>query len=289
MNEKVSIVIPAFNAENTLKNCLNSILSQSYKNYELIIVNNNSSDNSEKIIREFTAKSKKIKSFFEKQISRGAARNTGEKQAKGEIILMTDADCIVPKNWIESMIKPIIKNGFDAVQGFQENIQNNFWSKQIQICAYARTESNDKELIGRIDTKNFAIKTSTLKKLGFSNRKYLSGNDTDLSIKIQNNHLRLMFLNSIKVKHHHPSSFKQVITKYFYRAYWCARITRDNKYFLKNTQFKKRTAQTFWYFMKFFPGLITTMFTKGFKYAYFDFITGLAWRAGLTYEKIKRT
>ena len=286
-NSLVSVIIPVFNSEKTLRNCLESVLNQTYKNYELIIVNNNSSGRSKKIIQEFE-KNKKIKYFFEKKISRGAARNTGEKRAKGEIILMTDADCIVPKNWLENMIKPIMTEKYDAVQGSQENFQNNYWSKQTQIRSKAKNEFVTEEVIGRVDTKNFAIKTSALKQLGFTSRKYVSGNDTDLSIKVQKNNLKLKFLNNIKVKHHHPTSFKKLVHKYFYRAYWCTKITQDNNNYLKNTDFKRRTAQTFWYFIKFLPGLVKTLFTKGFKYTYFDLVTGSTWRMGILYGYLKK-
>ncbi|MBC8501374.1 MAG: glycosyltransferase [DPANN group archaeon] len=285
---QVSVIIPIFNSEKTLNGCLESVLNQSFKNYEVILVDNNSTDKSKQIISSFQNSNKKIRYFFEKEISRGAARNRGEKQAKGDIILMADADCVVPRSWIENMIFPIVANGYDAIQGFQENFQNNFWSKQTQIRLALKMNSFDSQnTIGMIDTKNFAIKTSVLKRLGFTNRKYISGNDTDLSIRFKKNNLKLVFLKSVKVKHNHPNSFRTIVSKCFYRAYWCAIIAKDNKDYLKNTDFLKRTNQTFFSFMKFFPGLFKTLFTKGLKYTYFDLVTGLTWRVGLIYSKIK--
>lgn len=281
-NLRASVIIPAYNAEKTLRQCLDSVLGQTYKNYEVIVVDNNSTDKTKDIIKEFQSKNKEVRYLFEATRARGAARNTAEKAADGDIILMTDSDCIVPKGWIEGMIKPIISEGYDAAQGFEENISDDFWSRYRQIKSLEKFERVDENnIIGKIDTKNFAIKREILKNLGFTERKYLSGNDTALSIKLAKNNLKVKFLTGIKVKHFHPNSLKEVFRKQIYRARWTTIITRDNIDFLKNTNFLRETNQTMWTLIKFFPGLIKTTLLRGFNYAYYDLITGLSWRIGL--------
>jgi len=130
---EVSIIIPVYNGEKTLRQCLNSVLNQTYENYEVIVVDNNSTDKTKDIIKEFQDKSRKMKYLFEPQRGRGAARNTGERTAKGNIVLMTDSDCIVPNDWIRHMIKPIINEGYDAVQGFESSATKDFWSRHQQL------------------------------------------------------------------------------------------------------------------------------------------------------------
>lgn len=284
-NPKVSIIIPAYNSEKTLRQCLNSVLNQIYKNYEVIVVNNNSTDETKDIIKEFQKKNRKVKYFFESIRKMGAARNTGEKRAEGEIILMTDSDCIVPCNWITEMIKPIITGRYNGVQGSEINATDDFWNRQIQLGVLEKIKKtkNKNIIIGRIDPKNFAISREALKKIGFTSRKYFSAMDTELAIRFQKNNLKLKFLKNIKIKHHHADNIRTVIRKYCYRAYWCTIVTKDHKNFLKNTDFLKETAQTPFSFIKFFPGLIKTVIQKGFKYAYYDFITGVSWRIGLIY------
>jgi len=289
MRSKISVIIPVYNGEKTLKQCLGSVLSQSYKNYEVIVVNNNSTDKTKEIIKSFQKrnKDKKVKYLFEQQKGRGAARNTGEIMAEGKIILMTDTDCIVPKDWIKNMVKAI--EGHDAVQGFEKNIENNFWSRYRQINSKKKCEKEEiKNPIGRIDTKNFAIKKDVLKKIGFTSRKYISGNDTDLSIKLVKNKLKVKFLKDIKVKHFHPNSLKKIMKKQIYRAKWTTIISHDYQNFLKNTNFLKETNQTPWTFFKFFPGLIWTTIKKGIKYTSYDFIVGISWRIGLIYGWSKK-
>ena len=291
MKPIVSVIIPTYNSEKTLKQCLISVLNQIYKNYEIIVVNNNSTDKTKQIIKEFQmkekSKNKKIKYVFEPKIGRGPARNTGEKKAKGEIILMTDSDCIVPEDWIKEMVKAI--KGHDAVQGFQKSASNNFWSRNYQMDSKKKhKKENMKNPIGKIDTKNFAIKKRVLKNIGLTSKKYISGNDTDLSIKLAKNNCRVKFIKNIRVEHLHPNSLKKVFRKQLYKARWTIVITYDNKNFLKNTAFLKDTCQTSWSFIKFFPGLIGTTIRKGMERAYYDFAIGISWRIGLIYGWIKK-
>ena len=271
MIPKVSIIVPAFNCEKTLSNCLNSILNQTHKNFEVIIVDNNSYDRTREIIKGFEFKDKRVKYVFEQQIGRGAARHKGEMAAKGDIILMTDADCIVPVNWINEMINPIIAGDFDAVQGSDILKSNNF---------------NNGDIIGNIDTKNFAISFNTLKVIGFTNSNYVSGNDTDLSIRLHKHNVKIKFLLNVKVKHKLNSSL-ELFKKQFIRAFWCTKITKDNINILLNTDFLYRTNQTPYTFIKFFPGLFISLIVSGFKYTYFDLISGSAWRIGLIWGMIR--
>jgi len=287
-NPEVSVIIPIYNREKKLGICLKSVLNQTYKDYEIIVVDNNSTDNTKQVIKEFQKKNKKIKYLFETKKGIGAARNTGEKNAKGKIILMTDSDCIVPKNWIKEMIKPMIEENYDAVQGFDENAAKDFWNKHYQLESNKKLENRKNQIIGYIDTKNFAIKTASLKKIGFTSRKEAHGNDTALSIKIVKNNFKIKFVEDVKVKHFHPDSLSKVIETCIHRAKWTAIITKDNKDFLTKTDFLKRTAQTPKTFLEFFPGLIGAI-KKGKRFFYYNLTTGISWRIGLICGSIKKS
>jgi len=290
-NPKVSIIIPCYNSEKTLIECLNSVLNQTYKNYEIIVVDNNSTDNTKKIIKQNQEKSRKIKYLFEPKIGRGSARNTGEKNAKGEIILMTDSDCIVPKNWIKEMIEPIINKECDAVQGFEENINKDFWSKQYQLRAVKKYKSvkniKGKEILGKIDTKNFAIKRKLLENIGLTSKKQVSANDAELGVRMAKNNFNVKFLKNTKVKHYHRNSLKQVIKKQLCNAEHSIRLVREHKDFLKKTGMIESLNQTPYSFIGFFPGLIGTISKESFSYALYEFITGFFWRVGIVIGLLK--
>jgi len=113
----ISVVIPAYNEEKEIKNCLDSFVKQTAtKTYEVILVNNNSTDKTTTIAEGYFGKLN-LKIFFEKEKGRGAARNKGFMEASGNIILSTDADTKVPPNWIEELSNKLLESRAVAVSG----------------------------------------------------------------------------------------------------------------------------------------------------------------------------
>lgn len=96
MEKSISIIIPVYNSSHTLKECLDSIFSSTYRNFEIIIVNDCSADNSVLIAKKYICK---IINLSE-QRGPAFARNKGLSLAKGEIIAFLDADCVVPQDWL---------------------------------------------------------------------------------------------------------------------------------------------------------------------------------------------
>lgn len=99
---KVSVIIPAYNEEKNIRKCIVAIQNQTSKPDEIIVVDNNSTDKTSEI-----AKSMGVQVVFESRKGTSYARNAGYEKSHGDIILRTDADTIVPKNWVERM-----KEGF---------------------------------------------------------------------------------------------------------------------------------------------------------------------------------
>lgn len=113
----VSVIIPAYNEEKLIGRCLDSLIKQKTKyQFEVVVVNNNSTDNTVKEVRKF-ADRLDIKIIFEKIKGRGPARKTGFENARGDIFLSTDADTILPTDWIETMVTGLIKSKAGAVTG----------------------------------------------------------------------------------------------------------------------------------------------------------------------------
>lgn len=108
MKPEVSIIIPCFNRGALIKDTLNSVLNQSYTNWECIIVDDQSEDDSHKVIRDFLAKDKRFK-FFVRPNSRlkgaNACRNIGFEKSKGTYINWLDSDDILDKNHIDLHLK----------------------------------------------------------------------------------------------------------------------------------------------------------------------------------------
>ena len=88
---KVSVIVPVYNVEKYLKKCLDSLVKQTLNGVEIIVVNDGSPDNSQKIIDEYTKKYKNVKSYIKENGGLSDARNYGIKKATGEYISFVDS------------------------------------------------------------------------------------------------------------------------------------------------------------------------------------------------------
>lgn len=110
-----SIVIPAYNEEDYIGACLQSLTWQKTKNkFEVVVVDNNSTDKTNEVAKSYKDKLN-IRVIVEKKQGRGVARWRGFEEAQGKIIFSTDADTILPENWIESFMKHFQKKDVVAV------------------------------------------------------------------------------------------------------------------------------------------------------------------------------
>jgi glycosyltransferase involved in cell wall biosynthesis len=109
----LTIVIPVFNEQNHLKTCLEAIAAQTVVPDEVLVIDNNSTDNSRQIAKQFPF----VRLLNEKKQGVLFAKNTGFKSAKGDIVGRIDADSILPPRWVEK-VKDLMADGrFDALTG----------------------------------------------------------------------------------------------------------------------------------------------------------------------------
>ncbi len=116
-NDKVSVIIPVYNAEKFLNRCLDSVINQSYKNLEIICVNDGSKDSSLKILKDYQKRDDRIIIIDKENAGVSSARNDGIRKSTGEYISFVDADDWVEIDMIESLYNSIIENGVDVVRG----------------------------------------------------------------------------------------------------------------------------------------------------------------------------
>src|SRR3989344_4603321 len=126
----VSIIIPVYNEEATIKKCIETLRNQSYEPLEIIIVDDSSTDKTVEIIKKCQMSNVKCKMFRQHHLGPGPARNLGAKQAEGKILVFVDADMTFDKNFIKDLIQPIINER--AIGTFSKNEMNankdNIWS-----------------------------------------------------------------------------------------------------------------------------------------------------------------
>lgn len=112
---KVSIIVPVYNIEKEIRKCLDSLVNQNFDDYEIIVVNDGSTDNSQSIIDEFVKKySKKVKSYIKKNGGLSDARNYGLKKASGDYIAFVDGDDYVCEDMLQVVYKKA-QEGYDIV------------------------------------------------------------------------------------------------------------------------------------------------------------------------------
>lgn len=104
-NPLVSILIPVYNSSKYLRKCLESILNQSYTNFECILINDGSTDDSGKICDEFSLKDNRFKTLHKRNEGVSKARNLGLEQSKGEWIIMIDSDDYVNHDYVKEFLK----------------------------------------------------------------------------------------------------------------------------------------------------------------------------------------
>ena len=114
-NEKVSIIVPVFNTEKYFDECILSLINQTYKNIELIIVDDGTKDNCGKKADEYTQKDRRVKVVHKENGGLSSARNYGLKYATGDYICFIDSDDFVSEDFVEKMVKASIENNADMV------------------------------------------------------------------------------------------------------------------------------------------------------------------------------
>ncbi len=213
-NVLVSIVIPAYNEERYIGKSLESLLSQTYKNVEIIVVDDSSGDKTVEIANKF-----KVIVLSQEHKGAGAARNLGAKKAKGEILIFPDADMRYNSDYVNKLISPIIKK--EAVGTFnKERVANsdNIWARCWSINSdFYSGEREPKNLPNKLPIFRAILKSEFDRAGGFDESVGYT-DDNSLSKKLKA--LALLAPGAIAY-HFNPESLFEV----FYSARWIGRGT----------------------------------------------------------------
>lgn len=171
----VSVLICVKNCEKHIKDCINSILQQSFTDFELILVDDLSNDGTISIIKDF--KDKRIRYYRNQQwLGISKSRNVCLKHAKGEFLFFTDGDCIVSKDWIEQGLQYLKDENCAGVEGKTYYVSKNYEPTFADhVC-----ESQ----VGDFMTGNIAYKRNIVKKVGWFDEKYSCHEDRDFGLRV---------------------------------------------------------------------------------------------------------
>lgn len=117
---KVSVIVPVYNVENYIRGMLTSVQNQTFKDFEVVIINDGSPDNSQAIIDEFCAADPRFRSFVQENGGVAAARNNGIAKAEGDYVVFYDPDDYIPPEALEKLYKTAASKNADMVIGIME-------------------------------------------------------------------------------------------------------------------------------------------------------------------------
>ena len=103
MKRKYSVIVPVYNVEKYINECLSSLINQTYKNIEIVVINDGSSDNSLSLIEEYSRIDDRIRVIDQKNMGLGYTRNVGIDNAVGDYILFVDSDDYISLNTCEEI------------------------------------------------------------------------------------------------------------------------------------------------------------------------------------------
>lgn len=214
--KKVSIVVTVKNEEQAIKALLDSLEIQTFVPEEIIIVDGGSTDRTIEIIEKRMEKNKMIKLVVARGSVIARGRNVGVSNSVGEIIAMTDAGCIINKNWLLNIVEPLLaKPKIGIVAGSYEMTGKSLFQEAIK--PYLGTTY---KLIVSSNffpsTRSIAFKKSVWKKIdGFSEDLELAGEDTLFNYQAIKKEIQFRLARTAIVKWEVPKSLKEFFKKIF--------------------------------------------------------------------------
>jgi glycosyltransferase involved in cell wall biosynthesis len=176
MKTNVSVIVCVKDAEKYISDCITSILDQTFKDFEIVIIEDGCSDDTAYIIEKFN--DERIRHFRNpKNIGIAKSRNKGLKLSKGEYIFFTDADCVASKNWIEQGLKSLEDQKYVGVEGKIYYVSKDYKPTfSDHVC--------ENEHGGHFMTGNMAYKRSIIESVGGFDERYNYLEDRDLALRI---------------------------------------------------------------------------------------------------------
>ncbi len=192
---KVSVIVPAYNATKTIDLCLKSILKQDFSDYEVIVIDDGSTDDT----------GKKVKKYPVRLVSKAhegtpAARNAGFKVSKGDILVFVDSDCVAKKDLIAKLIEPLKDPKIGVTQAWWE-VANK--GKLIPALIFKTYEyfTRNLEYPDFLWSYCFAIRRELLQKLGMFDVAWIRIEDVAFAYKVIKEGYKIYLMKEVRIGH----------------------------------------------------------------------------------------
>lgn len=217
-SQKCSILIAGWNAENYIENCVNSLLSNDHPNFEIILITGGIDNSYELSLKMKEKYPEKIKVLKQEVPNKNKALNTGLPYVEGDIIVLTDIDCIYQKNWLSKITKIFENHKYNVITGlylpFNDRTTSLAEYNRIKIGYNLLKFSNDSVIVGnKLCGANAAFRKETfLKKIGKFDESIPTGDDKILGITFNNKGEDLHYFQDIYIYSEcHSNSIRRFI------------------------------------------------------------------------------
>lgn len=255
----ISVLITTRNRAKILNQCLKSLVQQSRKPDEIVVVDNSSWDNTREIVESF--KKFQVRYFFEKNIGIAYGRNRGLKEAKGEIFAFIDDDCTASKNWLKAIEKTFKRDkNIVGIVGRSKNMfpKNpyataeqcgfSYWYLKHIISLGKEEILQDGEII---NFKNAAFRSSFFGKTKFDTGLMMgqfSEEDTEIRERLfrkLKSKEKIIYQPKVIISHRNRTTFRQLVSRRFYKGISFAEY-RDRNPAIPANHFKSNLILSKW-------------------------------------------
>lgn len=237
---KISVIIPAYNAQHTIAKTLEALQKQDYPDpFEVIVVDDGSVDDTARVVRGFSA----VRYVYQVNAGPAAARNHGARIAKGVYLAFTDSDCVPRPDWISMLMRGFTQHEVAVVMGgygiANPDIPLASCVHREIVFRHARLMPDFPKVFG---SYNFCVKKEIFGGVGGFDVSYrnASGEDNDLSYKIGRAAGRIYFKRDALVDHYHPVKVSKYLKEQFRHGFWRAQM------YVTHPAMLKGDGYTFW-------------------------------------------
>jgi len=268
----ISVVVPSYNAEKTLGKNINSLLNQSYKNVEIIVVDDGSLDKTLKVAFGFRKKSKRVKIISISHSGSARARNIGIKKSKGKYIVFISSDIWVKPSFIKSLISLLVNNpgisGVDCYFGIDKAYSYTFIEFLLALervgAVYAMNKGNEDDSKAAIFFKKKSIgQTKFDEKLSF-------GEEFNFCKKLKDKNCKFIISKNTRVYHHEDKNIVSFVKHCWKYGKWKSETYRNI------SDIKLLTSDIF-YFVTFFSLVFSIFFKSLLFFLFLFFSINLSW------------
>jgi len=192
---KVSVIIPAYNASKTVDLCLRSILKQDFSDYEIIVVDDGSIDDTKEKVKKYS-----VRLIGNAHGGSSAARNTGFKASKGDILVFFDCDCVAKKDLIAQLIEPLEDPKIGVTQAWWEVANKDRLVPALVFKTYEYFTRNLK-YPDFLWSYCFAIRRELFQKLGMFDLIWTRVEDVDFAYKVIKEGYKIYLMKEVRVGH----------------------------------------------------------------------------------------